>query len=158
MPKDHQTELKRSLIFIDIENLVGGAKPTLAELEYGKQQLRSVIEGFDTQLAIVASSHLSALAVAQVFPDALLRWRSGPDGADLALIDEMRDLRVMQRFDQIVLCSGDGIFAPYLAAMAGHGIDTTVVGLEGHVSAKLKLAARRLIMLSSPTSVLGSAS
>lgn len=85
------------------------------------------------------------------FPSALRLWRSGPDGADLALIDQMLDLRVMRRFGRVTLCSGDGIFADSVAALASAGIHTTVVSWADRLSRRLHLAAHRIVMLANPS-------
>lgn len=53
----------------------------------------------------------------------------------------------MERYDRVTLCSGDGIFASYVAEFAEAGIDTTVVALSGHLSRRLKLAARNVVEL-----------
>jgi len=68
--------------------------------------------------------------------------RSGPDGADLALVEivEMEDVAV--RFDRIVIASGDGIFAHPAAQLQASGVAVTVVSRPDALSRQLKLAAR----------------
>ena len=75
------------------------------------------------------------------------RWRSGVDGADLALLEEMSDLRVMQRYGRVTVCSGDGIFADSLAALAEAGVETTVVSRAEALSARLELSAHVVVAL-----------
>ena len=48
--------------------------------------LREVVPGFDDAQRIVACSHHAAPTVAFAFPTARHLWRSGRDGADLALL------------------------------------------------------------------------
>lgn len=103
-------------------------------------------------------SHRAARTVAFAFGGALRRWRSGPDGADLALLEEMRDLRIMRRFDRVTLFSGDGIFANALAALAGAGIETTVVSWDSLLSPRLRLAARHVVTLADFGTTFGEAS
>jgi hypothetical protein len=140
-----EREPNRHLVLLDIENVVGGASPTALDVSQAHLELRQVIPDIDAVQLIVASSHRAAAAVAFEFPGALRLWRSGPDGADLALIDQMRDLRVMCRFGRVTLCSGDGIFADRLAALAAAGIWTTVVSPPDRLSRRLRLAAQQVV-------------
>ena len=80
-------------------------------------------------------------------PGARRRWRSGPDGADLALIDELSDLRIMKRYRRVTLCSGDGIFADSLAALAAAGIVVTVVSVRDRLARRLAMAAHEVLWL-----------
>jgi hypothetical protein len=140
-------EADRHLVLLDIENVVGGPRPTAVEVSHAHCELRKVIPDIDAVQLIVACSHKVAAAAAFEFPSALRLWRSGPDGADLALIDQMGDLRVMRRFGSVTLCSGDGIFAESLAALAATGIKTTVVSSANRLSRRLRLAAQQVVTL-----------
>jgi hypothetical protein len=142
-----EPETGRHLVFLDIENTVGGPRPTAAEVSHAHFELLKVVPDIDAVQVIVACSHLAAAAVAFEFPGALRLWRSGPDGADLALINQMGDLRVMRRFERVTLCSGDGIFAESLAALAAAGIKTTVVSAADRLSRRLRLAAQQVVTL-----------
>jgi hypothetical protein len=132
----------RQLILIDIENLTGTPSPTCEEVEMAKAALRLVVPGFEDAQHIVACSHHAAPTVAFAFRGARHLWRSGPDGADLALLDVLENERVDERFDQVTICSGDGIFAPSAAWLAEAQVDVTVVSLPGHLATRLHLAAR----------------
>ncbi len=143
----------RHLVLIDIENIAGGASPSSFELEQCKEELRQVLPDFDRTQTIVASSHHAGPEVLFAFPAALRRLNSGPDGADLALLAELRDLRVMSRYRNVTVCTGDGIFADAVAALARIGIEVTVVAREGSLSARLELAAQRVVVLSGPMPV-----
>ena len=82
----------------------------------------------------------------------------GPDGADLALLEEMNDLRIMKRFARVTLFSGDGIFTPTMAALAAAGIETTVVSWETQLSRRLRAAAQHVVTLIDPEATIGEAS
>jgi hypothetical protein len=132
----------RQLILIDIENLTGTPSPTCEEVETAKAALRLVVHGFDDAQHIVACSHHAAPTVAFAFLRARHLWRSGPDGADLALLDVLENERVDERFERVTICSGDGIFTASTAWLAEADVDVTVVSLPGHLAARLQLAAR----------------
>jgi len=150
----------RQLVLIDIENLAATPSPTSREVETVRIALRDVVAGFDEAQRIVSCSHHAASTVAFAFPAARHLWRSGPNGADMALLDVLENERVDERFGRVTICSGDGIFAASAARLATADVDVTVVSLKGHLAARLELAARRTLMLSSTTAQvsLGSAS
>jgi hypothetical protein len=75
----------------------------------------------------VASSHLTLLNAALGWPDARYRVRSGPDGADLALLDVLWHENVAQRFTHVAIGSGDHLFAEEAAHLAAQGVWVTVV-------------------------------
>jgi len=139
----------RHLVLIDIENLAATATPTCEEVEMVRAALTAVLPDFRLVQRIVACSHHAAPTAAFAFPGARHLWRSGPNGADLALLDVLENEHVDRRFDRVTLCSGDGIFAASAARLAVAHVDVTVVALQGHLAARLELAARRVVRLKS---------
>jgi hypothetical protein len=137
----------RRLVLIDIENLAATPSPTTREVQMVIGALRDAIPGFDQAQRIVACSHHAAATVAFAFPSARQLWRSGQDGADLALLDVLGGEHVEERFSQVTICSGDGIFAASTARLAVSGVDVSVVSLQGHLSTRLELAARTVVLL-----------
>jgi hypothetical protein len=137
----------RHLVLIDAENLAGTADPTPEEVEIVREALADVVPDFETAQRIVACSHHAARTVAFAFPGARHLWRSGPNGADLALLDVLENEDVDQRYGRVTLCSGDRIFAASVARLAEADVDVTVVALQGHLSAQLHLAARHVVQL-----------
>ena len=137
----------RQLILIDIENLTGTPSPTWEQVQTAKAALGQVVPGFDDAQHIVACSHHAAPTVAFAFRSARHLWRSGPDGADLALLDVLENERVGERFERVTICSGDGIFAESAAWLAKADVDVTVVSMAGHLAARLQLAARFVTLL-----------
>jgi hypothetical protein len=147
----------RHFVLIDVENVAGLPCPTSLDLANLQSQLHSVIPDLDEAFRVVACNHRAAKTVAFEFPGARQHWRSGRDGADFALLEEMSDLRVMRRFGRVTVCSGDWRFSKSLAELAVLGLDTTVVALEGHLSKRLGLAAQHVVILRG-MDALGSAS
>jgi len=136
-------ETERTLVAVDLENLVEGAHPSALVLD---QAVRAIATLRDpSNQVVVASSHHLAPRVAWRLPWVRWRWRSGPDGADLALVEVLTQERVSERFANVVLVSGDGIFAEPLAALAAAGTRTTVISTRGALSRRLRLAAQLVI-------------
>lgn len=140
----------RHLILIDIENLTATPSPTQTELETAIAELRFAVPDYDDVQRVVACSHHAAATVAFAFPKARHIWRSGRDGADMALLDVLESEGVAERYERVTICSGDGIFADMAALLAGKGVVVTVVSVAGHLSTRLRLAARQIALLQAP--------
>jgi hypothetical protein len=137
----------RRMHLVDIENLAGSSLPSLS-------QVREALGLYTDRLAFgamdqveVASSHLTLLNAALGWPHAHYRVRSGPDGADLALLDVLRHENVARRFTHVAIGSGDHLFAEEAARLAAQGIWVTVVSRRCSLSPRLALAARGVIFL-----------
>ena len=139
----------RHQVLIDVENLAATANPTCEDVQMVREALTAVMRDFGIAHRIVACSHHAAPTVALAFPGARHLWRSGPNGADLALLDVLENEHVDRRFGRVTLCSGDGIFAASAARLAVAKVDVTVVALEGHLAARLEIAARHVVRLRS---------
>src|SRR5205085_5563087 len=61
-------------------------------------------------------------------PHARYRVRSGPDGADLELLDVIWHEDVATRFSHIVIGSGDGTFVNAARALSDGGVWVTEIG------------------------------
>ena len=131
----------RTLHLIDIENLVGDPRPDLATIRLTRLSYESQVLVGDGDLVVVASNHGCGLDVGLAYSGARLLWRSGPDGADRALLDVLTEREVPGRFDRVVFGSGDGIFAGPVAALAASGVSTLVVSRPGSLARSLRLAA-----------------
>ena len=137
------------MVLIDIENIAATPSPSEDQVVTAMQFLREVVPGFDTAQRVVGCIHRAAVAVGCVCRTERRLWRSGPDGADLALLEVLQNERVDDRFEYVTVCSGDGIFAQSVARLAGNGVDVSVVAVDGHLAARLQLAARRVTYLPS---------
>ncbi len=81
------------------------------------------------------------------WPGARVVVGHGRDGADRALLEELAD-RVPQRFDSVVLASGDGIFADAVASLVAQHVAVTVVAHEVSTNSKLRAATDDVLFLS----------
>ena len=89
-------------------------------------------------LAVVGTNPGLLSQASQLMPRARLVTQAGPDGADLALLREVQDLLwVAQRFDRVVIGSGDGIFSNVAQGLRNLGIAVGVVGPHGSIATRL---------------------
>jgi len=141
---------ERRLHLVDIENLAGAALPSLGQVRevQGLYAGRLAFGALDQ--VVIASSHLTLLNAALGWPHARYRVRSGPDGADLGLLDVLLSENVAARFTHVTIGSGDGAFARAIASLAAAGIWVTVVSRRRSLSPRLALAAHEVIYLDAP--------
>jgi hypothetical protein len=137
----------RRLHLIDIENLAGSSLPCLGQVRQALGLYADCLALGAMDQVEVASSHLTLLNAALGWPNAHYRVRSGPDGADLALLDVLQHENVANRFTHVAIGSGDHLFAEEAARLAAQGVWVTVVSRQRSLSARLKLAAREVLLL-----------
>ncbi len=85
-------------------------------------------------------------------------WRVWPgygrDGADRSLLESAPADWVVERFDRLVIGSGDHAFRPLATAAANAGLTVTVVGRCETVARRLAMAADTVIDLRRPSPIL----
>jgi hypothetical protein len=137
----------RTLHLVDIENLAAASLPSLAEVREAQGLYAERLAFASLDQVEVASSHLTLLNAALGWPHAHYRVRSGPNGADLALLDVLRNENVSARFTHVAIGSGDGLFAEEAARLGAVGVRVTVVSRRRSLSKRLALAAGEVIYL-----------
>lgn len=144
---------ERTLHVVDIENLAGTAIPTILQVSE-VQGLYIARLGFGAEDQVVmATSHLALLNAARGWPHARYRVRSGPDGADLELLDVLLHEDIAARFTHVVIGSGDGAFVPPAARLRDRGVRITVVSRADSLSCQLRKAANKVVYLDLPHAV-----
>lgn len=134
----------RSLHLVDIENLLGGTSFGETDAVIAAASYDVVADVGPTDLVVVSSSHHTAPAAWFGWGKARHVVRSGPDGADLALIEIIDTENVAVRFDRVVIASGDKIFAQPAAQLQAAGAAVTVVSRRDSLSRQLRFATRDL--------------
>jgi hypothetical protein len=137
----------RRLHLVDIENLAGDPRPSLSQVRQALGLYTGCLAFGAMDQVEVASSHLTLVNAALGWPHAHYWVRSGPDGADLALLDVLRHENVAERFTHVAIGSGDHLFAEEAAHLAAQGVRVTVVSRRRRLSPRLALAAREVIFL-----------
>lgn len=140
----------RALHVVDIENLAGTGIPSLGQVtEVAGWYMARLGFGPGDQV-VMAASHLGLLNAALGWPHARYRVRSGPDGADLELLDVLEHENIAARFSHVVIGSGDGVFGRAAASLAARGVRVTVVSRRGSLATVLARAAQDVVYLDIP--------
>jgi hypothetical protein len=137
----------RRLHLMDIENIVGCARPTRQEVETFRCRYAELGLFKPGDHLVLACNHGAALEVIRGWPSGRLLVRSGPNGADEALLGVLVHESVVSRFSEVVLCSGDGIFTEAVAGLTSIGLVTTVVSRAGALATRLMRVASSVVLL-----------
>lgn len=137
----------RRLVVVDIENVAGGAIQTAEQAAWAHLAVDAACPLRTDDLIVIGTSHTGFVASGVGWPGPRIVVRSGTDGADLALLDVLRTERVAERFDSVVVVSGDGIFTAAVAALEAHGVDVTVLAHVDGCAKRLRLAASHTVFL-----------
>ena len=143
----------RTLHLVDIENLAGAALPSRDQVtEVQGLYVARLAVGADDQV-VMAASHRAFLNAALGWPSARYRVRSGPNGADLELLDVLQHEDVATRFTHVVIGSGDGLFSQAAASLKARDVWVTVVSRRDSLSGNLARSAVDVIYLDAPRAV-----
>lgn len=134
----------RRLVLVDIENIAGRACRTAESVLSAKAAVENTAHIHGGDHVVIATSHIGLLHVGSNWVGVRYVVRSGANGADLALLDVLTE-NIPARYEQVVLASGDGIFAPAVAELASAGVETTVLGRRGSVARSLQMAASHVL-------------
>jgi hypothetical protein len=135
----------RTLHLIDIENLLRTARPTHCLALSARRVYWDVAAVSGNDHVIIACNHGAALNVGLAFRGCRLLLQSGPDGADLALLSVLADEHAVDRFDAVIIASGDGSFATAVAELAAAAMPIAVIARPHSVSRRLRLAAGGIV-------------
>jgi hypothetical protein len=142
IPRAKHLPAGRSLHLVDIENLVGGARAYRCSVADALEQYRTLAGFQEGDHVVIAACSGLAFRAGCLWAGARILVAHGPDGADLALLDEIiTPESIAARFDRVVIGSGDGIFVESISALRRLGISVGVVAPIGGLSAHSYRAA-----------------
>lgn len=134
----HRSTRPRTFNLIDLENLVAGRVNPVSVNE-AWSEFTAAIDARHTDLTTVAVSRRNAAAAFFSLPANLQRvvGANCPDGADIALIASVDIDWVVANFGQVIIGSGDHIFAPLARRFRSAGLNVVQVIGRGACSASL---------------------
>lgn len=133
----------RTLYLVDIENMVGSSAPTRSEVAQIERRICAAVQPCAGDHTVVAASHHNALAMSLGWTGTAQRkWRSGIDGADLALLEAVADIPwIAERYRRVVIASGDHAFTFAVASLRAAGVEVIVIRPDIGFSSALRRAA-----------------
>lgn len=135
----------RRIVLVDIENIVGGGVSMPEQVQAAQAAIAAAVVPRNDDQIVIACGRFSVDVVGFEWrgPRRLV-FRAGTNGADLELLDILETERVGDRFTEIVLVSGDGIFAEVVSRLGLHA-DVTVASRAESCSRRLRMAAKRVL-------------
>ena len=136
--------LNRPLHILDIDNLLGD--PTATDTHVindclGQYRSHTGYQKGDHVVVGTGCNALHVYAVQSCWPAVQYVRRSGPDGADFALIEQALIALERGRYSHFILGSGDGGFADLYDAMTARGYPVFVASRPSALSWKLRQRA-----------------
>lgn len=116
----------RKLFVVDIENAVGTGVIDEESCKGVKSRIERTYHPGGSDLTVVGVSHKNNLFPAHAWDGARVVIREGHNGADLALEDVLINENVENRFDEVVIVSGDGLFSEQASRLRSMGVRVTV--------------------------------
>jgi hypothetical protein len=117
----------RTLHVVDVENLAGGSRLTTEDVQRIHRRYCAIARIAPSDQVVVASGRRAASSVMFGWPGNVCRKvRSGVDGADQELLNILTTSPV-DRFDRVVIGSGDGAFALEASRLRHAGITVELV-------------------------------
>lgn len=114
---------QRTFHLIDMENLVGGAVTASSVAGAWTEYVKAVgLRDGDQVTVAVARRHAATAFFALPAGFRRLVGSDAPDGADHALLDAVDAALVAERFDRVVIGSGDHAFTPLAAELLARGV------------------------------------
>lgn len=131
---------RRRLILIDIENFNGCPVTTRTQARWCRRMLEHWLALHPDEQVVIAADITTVTDIYLAWPEARILAGRFDNGADLRLLEVMEE-NLAQRYTELVLVSGDRIFAEKVSELAGQGLPTHVYSHAVSLSKRLKFAA-----------------
>ena len=132
----------RKIFVVDIENAIGSGAITENDVLRVKDALEELYSICNQDLVVIGVSHSKNVFSAHTWTSARIVLKRGHDGADLALKKVLRDESIANRFREVVIVSGDGIFSEEAGLLRDAGLRVTI-------HAEIRRVATRLLRFAS---------
>ena len=130
----------RKLFVVDIENAVGAGAVDAQSCLQVRGRIEREYRPAGGDLTVIGVSHQGNVFPASSWDGARIVLKEGRDGADLALEDVLSHENVEERFSEVVIVSGDGLFSGQAARLRSQGVKVTVDSRARQLSRLLALS------------------
>lgn len=131
---------RRRLFVVDIENAVGTGKIDEESCRSVRNRIEDSYSPVLGDLTVIGVSHQNNVFPAHSWDGARIVLKHGHNGADLALERVLSSESVEERFGEVIIVSGDGLFAAQAARLRSLGIKVTVYARASQLSRILALS------------------
>jgi hypothetical protein len=142
-------------VVVEFESIAEGAVRTSELASWARGQVEEAISLREGEQVIIGATHRSILATHKAWPRTRIVTGPHPEDVREELMQVLQGERIGGRFDELVLASGNGIFADAIAALAAEGVKVAALGWPEGLSKRLRLAAAETLLLKRGTTKLG---
>lgn len=142
MNKRIELNSQRRIFVIDIENAIGNGIITEEDVVRERALLEEHYSIGDKDLVVIGVSHSNNVFPAHAWTSARIVLKRGHDGADIALKNVLTQEQIEDRFEEVVIVSGDGTFSEEVELLRRSGVGVIVhAGVKSIASKLLRLAS-----------------
>ncbi|MGB3414140.1 MAG: NYN domain-containing protein [Microbacteriaceae bacterium] len=139
----HDAQSGRTMVLVDIENFCQMPNPSVEAIEKAQTLLETLIRIKAGDQMIIACDVNNIANVGFTWRGNFeLRMGQGKDGADLELLEELENGQLADRFENVIVVSGDHIYAPSLRILEAQGVNTRVISHSANISAELYISCK----------------
>jgi hypothetical protein len=147
LPRKKRALRGRRLVAVEIENIAEGAVRTTALASWARRQVEGAIALKQGEQVIIGATHRSVLPVRMVWPEARIVTGLRVEDVHGELLEVLQGERIGERFDELVLASGNGVYTEAIASLAASGVEVTVLAWPESLSKRLRMAAAKSVLL-----------
>jgi hypothetical protein len=155
LPQKKRALKGRRLVVVEIESIAEGAARTDALASWAKHKVAGAIALKQGEQVIVGATHRSVLPVRMVWPEPRIVTGPRAEAVQNELLQILQGERIAERFDELVLASGNDVYAEAVASLGASGVEVTVVAWPENLSKRLRMAAAHVVLLERGTEILG---
>ena len=127
----------RRMFIVDIENAIGCGVISDDRVKQQKYRIEETYGCNEDDLVVIGVSHSKNAFPARCWKGARIVLKHGENGADLALKRVMQTEDLASRFGEVVIVSGDGIFAKEAKALKQEGARVLIDSALDSVASKM---------------------
>jgi len=126
MNKRMELNSRRRLFIVDIENTVGNGVLGTEDVARVKSSMEAFYSIGEQDFVVIGVSHSNNVFPSHVWESARIVLKKGHNGADAALKNVLKSERIVDRFSEVVIVSGDGAFAEEAGSLRSLGVAVTI--------------------------------
>lgn len=137
MNKRIELNSHRRIFVVDIENAIGNGVITEEDVIRERAFFEEFYSITDKDFVVVGVSHGNNVFPARSWTSARIVLKHGHDGADIVLKNVLNHERIEERFEEVVIVSGDGAFSEEAKRMKKAGLRVTIHAETKRIAARL---------------------
>lgn len=137
----------RRLVVVEIESITEGAVRTRSHALWARRQVAEALDLKLEEQVIIGAPNRSFLAAGISWPRTRIVTGASAEDVRHELLQVLEGEHIGERFAELVLASGNGLFAGAAASLGAEGVKVTALAWPENMSKRLRLAAAETLLL-----------